>query len=183
MNITLHKSALAVGIACMITLPAWSANDPVQLPEKHAVTTEQSTTPSKSYAVEEKPAIAEKITNESLSRNDTANPLLSITPDDLYQRDVIGSSDEKIGHVSDVVSHKTTGEIYGVISTGGFLGVIGGTRHIIPLAELSFEDNKLHLNATQEELTQRERYVDERFTTVQPHDRPISEFSAFEQGR
>ena len=176
MNIALRKSVLAVGIACMITLPAWSANDPVQLPEKSTITTEQSTTPSKSYVVEE-------ITNESLSHNDTVDPLLAITPDDLYQRDVIDSSGEKIGHVSDVVSHKDTGEVYGVISTGGFLGIIGGTRHVIPLVELHFEDNKLHLNATQEELSQRERYVNEWFTMVQPRDRPISEFSAFEQGQ
>lgn len=177
-----RKSILAATITSVMALPVWAGSDTT-------VSTEQTDPDRTSATAQPRDEVVEKQSAPETGDSQvsavgaqvlTPDPMMSVTPDDLYQRDVIGSTGEKIGHVSDVVSHRETGEIRAVISSGGFFGIIGGTKHAIPLSELRFEDKQLHLDSTRDALSQRARYQDEQYTLVQPHDRPISEFSAFE---
>jgi len=178
-----RKSILALALASVITLPAWSASDPASSSEQSEPNLESTSTDriqDDGQQIQLSRDTDDARVSVTEKQPGTLDPMMSITPDDLYQRDVIGSEGEKIGHVSDVVSHRGDGTIYTVIYTGGFLGLIGGTRHVIPLSELRFEDKKLHLDTTREGLSQRKLYEEGVYTMVQPHDRPISEFSAFE---
>lgn len=177
-----RNSVLALAVASALSLPAWSASPAETSNETSAPGLESSAAQFQDKMKEKQstPDTSDARVSAAEKQTITPNPMMSITPDDLYQRDVIGSEGEKIGQVTDVVSHRESGSIYTVISTGGFLGLIGGTRHVIPLSELHFENKQLHLDTNQEGLSQRKRYEKEVYTLVEPHDQPISEFSAFE---
>ncbi|WP_260293125.1 PRC-barrel domain-containing protein [Sedimenticola hydrogenitrophicus] len=181
MNKGYRKTLLAGAIAALIAGPVLGAEHAAQAPEAPGVTPDQpmqespQSSPSTPQPMDKQTGTAEQ--------PGAAEPssMLALTPDDLRRQEVIGSDGEAIGRISDVVSNRGGGEIYAVISTGGFLGLIGGSEHVVPLSELRLEEQKLHLSTTQEELTSREEYTEDQYLVVQPDDRPISEFSAFEQ--
>lgn len=101
------------------------------------------------------------------------------TPEELHRMDVLGTTGGEVGTLKDVVAKRDGGEICAVISVGGILGV-GAKEIIVPLDELRLGGGDLHILATKEDLMSRELYVAGRYSEVQPEDRPISEFSAFE---
>jgi len=175
-----RKSLLAGAIAALVALPVWSAQDAAPMPGTTDVTSGQSTPQESSqYSTGTPKPMGESVGTAPKSLAGS-NSMLALTPDDLHRQEVIGSDGNTIGKISDVVSGKDNGDIYAVISTGGFLGLIGGTKHIVPLNELRLEQQKLHVDVTQEELSAREEYTEERYLVVKPDDRPIIEFSAFE---
>jgi sporulation protein YlmC with PRC-barrel domain len=102
------------------------------------------------------------------------------TPKELNRTDVLGTTGEEVGTLKDVVAKRDGGEICAVISVGGILGV-GAKEIAIPLDELRLEGDDLHILATKDDLMAREVYVVDQYVEVQPKDRPISEFSAFEE--
>lgn len=180
MNKGYRKTLLAGAIAALIAGPVAGAQHETQAQDAPGAVPEQPAQESPQYSPstpqprDEQAGTAEQPGAEPSS-------MLALTPDDLHRQEVIGSNGEAIGRISDVVSDREGSDIYAVISTGGFLGLIGGTKHVVPLSELRLEEQKLHLNATQEDLSAREEYTEEQYLVVQPDDRPISEFSAFEQ--
>lgn len=181
MNKGYRKTLLAGAIAALITGPVLGAEHAAQAPEEPGMTTDKpmqestQSTPSTPMPMDKQTGTAEQPTAAEPSS------MLALTPYDLRKQEVIGSGGEAIGRISDVVSERMGGEIYVVISTGGFLGLIGGSDHMVPLRELRLEEQKVHLSTTQEELISREKYMKDQYVVVQPDDRPISEFSAFEQ--
>jgi sporulation protein YlmC with PRC-barrel domain len=180
MKMDYRKALLAGAIAALVTVPAWSAEDATPMSGKADVTTGQ-TTPQKApeYSTQTPQPMHEQTGSDA--QPVATQTIRALTPDDLHRQEVIGSDGEAIGRISEVVSDKQSGEIQVVISTGGFLGLIGGTEHVVPLDELRLEEKKLHINSTQEELSARTRYTEEQYVVVEPEDRPVSEFSAFEQ--
>jgi len=181
MNKEYRKSLLAGTIAALVTLPVLSAQDTAQTPGTTDVPAGQSTMQeSPQYSTSTQKPMDEPVRTEAKPMAGN-NPMLTLTPDDLHRKEVVGSDGETIGKVSDVVSGKENGDVYAVISTGGFLGLIGGSKHVVPLNELRLEQDKLHIGVTQEELSAREKYTEEHYLVVKPDDRPIIEFSAFEQ--
>lgn len=178
MNREYRKSLLAGTIAALVVLPVWSAQDTAGATD---VTPGQSTRQeSLQYSTGTPKPMDESVRSETKPMAGS-NAMLALTPDDLHRQEVIGSDGKTIGKISDVVSDKENSNIYAVISTGGFLGLIGGSKHVVPLNELQLEQQKLHVGITQEELSAREKYMEEHYLIVKPDDRPIIEFSAFEQ--
>lgn len=103
----------------------------------------------------------------------------ALTPGQLRGTEVVGINGEPIGSVKTVVQSRQDQNIHAVISAGGFLGV--GDREItVPLDRMRYEDGKLRLSATEDELKARPEYRPEQFAELQPKDQRISEFSAFE---
>lgn len=111
--------------------------------------------------------------------SDMDKPLYAKTPDELDNLDVIGANGEDLGKVKMVVRDRLDNGIYAVISAGGILGY--GAREVpIPLVALQLNGDKLQLTATEEDLKAKPEYQPEQYLELQPPDRPISEFSAFE---
>jgi len=73
------------------------------------------------------------------------------------QRQLIGQSvyndkDEKIGKIEDIILNKDRSASYGIVSTGGFLG-LGSHDVAIPAKQLQMKDDRLVLpGATKEQL-------------------------------
>ncbi|WP_428625437.1 PRC-barrel domain-containing protein [Sedimenticola sp.] len=176
-----RQSILAGAVAALITLPGWSAEGQPPVLDSTDTTATQPAPELKTDLPENSPVMESPVTAESQLA--ATHPMLALTPDDLYRQEVIGSDGKTIGRVTDIVSDKANGDIYAVVSTGGFLGIIGGTKHIVSIDELSFEDKALHIRATQEGLATHEKYQEGNYLVVKPDDHPISEFSAFEKGK
>lgn len=120
--------------------------------------------------VEQEPGINETISAELYSKR----------PNDLLQKEVRNSNEETVGKVSAIVSSRQDGQIHVVISSGGFFG-IGASEYVVPLHGLSMNDEKLYLrSATGKDLLRKE-YLKDGYVMIKPKDRPISEFSAFEE--
>ncbi len=180
MNMDYRKALLAGAIAALVTVPAWSAEDSAPMAGKADAAAGQTTTQeAPQYSTQTPQPMSEQAGSEAPPA--TAQSISALTPDDLHRQEVIGSDGKAIGRISEVVSDKQSGDIQVVISTGGFLGLIGGTKHVVPLDELRLEGNKLHINSTQEALSSRAEYAEDQYVVVEPEDRPVSEFSAFEQ--
>jgi len=73
------------------------------------------------------------------------------------QRQLLGQSvynekDEKIGKIEDIILNKDRSASYGIVSTGGFLG-LGSHDVAIPAKQLQMKDDRLVLpGATKEQL-------------------------------
>jgi len=101
------------------------------------------------------------------------------TPKELTRMDVRGTNGGALGTLKDVVAKREGGDLCAVISVGGILGV-GAREVVVPLDELYLRGDELHILASKDELMKREVYAAPLYREVQPEDRPISEFSAFE---
>jgi len=172
MNSILRKTLLATAIAALISGPAWSADDAVERSEDMP-----QTEPRQSVEVtpplEADPGIA------SPDATVTEHPIYALTPDDLRDLDVHDIEGEKIGSIKTVVQGPDSGTVHAVIALGGFLG-LGARDTVVPLDQLELAEDAARISATQEELEAHEEYVPELYVELDP-ERPISEFSAFEQ--
>ena len=101
------------------------------------------------------------------------------TPKELQGMDVLGTNGDEIGTLKDIVAKRDARQICAVISVGGILGV-GAKEIVVPLDELRLKGDQLHILATKDDLERREVYAATQYRQVQPEDKPISEFSAFE---
>ncbi len=70
--------------------------------------------------------------------------------------------------------HRETGEIYAVVSAGGFLGLIGDSEIVFPYSAISMDGDRVIIdtNLTEDTLEEREDY-DEALYTVVPDDRIV----------
>ncbi|MFC6673846.1 PRC-barrel domain-containing protein [Marinobacterium aestuariivivens] len=93
--------------------------------------------------------------------------------------EVVDPLGEKVGKIETVVRSKTDSDIQAVVSSGGVLG-IGDHKVAVPIDKLELSGDKVEISATEEELQQQEAYAPESFVELEPADRPLSEFSAFE---
>lgn len=161
------KSLLAVAAATLIAVPLGASADSYDKVQQEQMRSESRTSGQMQSG-----------TSTQMQRG-TTSQLQSMTPSQLRGADVIGSNGEQIGTVKKVVQSRQDGNIHAVIASGGMLGV--GDREIsVPLDRLSYEDGKLRLSASADELKARPAFRNEQFVEVQPMDQPISEFSAFE---
>jgi hypothetical protein len=102
-----------------------------------------------------------------------------LTPQQLEDMDVVDSAEEKIGEVDELVRSREDGLIYAVVSSGGLLG-IGADKKPVPLQDLQRQGDTLHIGIAKDALRNWPKYQDDQYVELQPADRPISEFSAFE---
>ncbi|HEX9594455.1 MAG TPA: PRC-barrel domain-containing protein [bacterium] len=165
MNHDYHKSLVAVMITALAAAPGWA----IAAQEHTRGGESQLQTGEGMYEQQTQPG--------------TAVPSAGVygkTPKELHRMDVLGTTGDEVGTLKDVVAKREGGEICAVISVGGILGV-GAKEIAVPLDELRLEGDDLHILATKDDLMSREIYVADQYSEVQPEDRPISEFSAFEE--
>jgi sporulation protein YlmC with PRC-barrel domain len=112
------------------------------------------------------------------ARNDRSL-ISSLTSDELKHMEVIGASGATIGKVEDVVRSRNDGFIYAIISSGGVLG-IGAKETPVSLKALEVYGTKLRIGAGKSELARWPDYQKDQYVGLQPVDKPIADFAAFE---
>ncbi|MCP1312893.1 MULTISPECIES: PRC-barrel domain-containing protein [unclassified Halomonas] len=80
--------------------------------------------------------------DERLADNDTQGGLMSLTISDVEGMTVVNLEGEEIGDVDNVVEHNDSGDLYAVVSVGGFWG-FGATDLALPLQEMMLEEDQL----------------------------------------
>lgn len=113
------------------------------------------------------------------SRMSTSGQLKTMTPSQLRGTQVVGTNGEHIGSVKTVVQSRQDRNIQAVIATSSAMG--GDGRDVtVPLDRMRYEDGKLRLSASADELRAWPTYRGEQYVELRPTDQPLSEFSAFE---
>ncbi len=90
--------------------------------------------------------------------------------DDLDGEDAYNNMDQEIGEITDIVMEKTTGDIYVVVSAGGFLG-LGDADVVFPYERVSVAGDKVMIdtNMSEENLEDRNDYQEDLYEDV-PED-------------
>ena len=190
----LNRTTLLSGAALGLLLaPGWSSAEPANL-QNNALGMEyaearqpatpgaESPTPEAAnpqYPDSHKPVV--EIHPKALNPASN-NPLYAVSPAELDGQQVLGADGEPLGRISAIVSDRVSGQIYAVIASGGLLGW-GATHYAFPLDSLDRVDQQLHLQTVRSELKSREEYRADGYVAVVPENRPISEFSAFEEAK
>lgn len=93
--------------------------------------------------------------------------------DDIEGEDVYNNAGDEIGSISEVVMEQSTGDLFVVVSAGGFLG-IGETSIVFPYESVSMMDDRVVIdtNITQDRLEERQDYDESRYVEV-PEDRMV----------
>jgi len=107
------------------------------------------------------------------------NSLYTLTPAELRKMQVLDPSGKEVGKIEAVVRSREQENIQAVITSGGILG-IGANEVAVPIDALKLRDDHVELSTSKEILENREEYQPEQYVDLQPEDKPISEFSAFE---
>ena len=190
MNKIYYQALLASAMSALIITPAFSET-PAPVTNKPALIAEAATdqqnrdgampAPMNSSEPMGREMVQPGHTQQEPSINQTmSSELYSMRPNDLLQKQVHNSKEETVGKVSEIVSSRQDGQIHVVISSGGFLG-IGSSEYVVPLHSLSMNKDKLYLRAAAEKELLGKEYLKEGYVMIEPKDRPISEFSAFEE--
>ncbi|WP_447529466.1 PRC-barrel domain-containing protein [Vreelandella sp. TE19] len=85
--------------------------------------------------------------DESLAENDTQGGLMSLTISEVEGMTVVNQEGEEIGSVDNVVEHNDSGDLYAIVSIGGFWG-FGATDVALALQEINVEDDQLVMQTT-----------------------------------
>jgi len=75
-------------------------------------------------------------------QSDQSNPLMSQRASELEGRSIANREGEEIGEVQHVAKHNDSGELFAIVSVGGFWG-IGATDIALPLNDMQVEDDQL----------------------------------------
>jgi len=107
---------------------------------------------------------------------DRAHQLNNRTPENLKGMTVKGSDGEDLGKVDSIVSSRSSGQIYAVIASGGFLG-IGERKILVPLSELTVRDkDNLQARFSKEQVKSRPKYDSDQHSELDSK-RPIRDQS------
>jgi len=81
------------------------------------------------------------------------------SPEELEGETVVNAAGEDIGSVDEIVRENATGDLFIVVSVGGFLG-IGDKDVVFPLSQVSMEGDRVVIDTTltEEALSEREEY-------------------------
>lgn len=168
MNSIYRKSLIAGAISVFVATPVWAGGDKAEKAPEAGTSSQQMNQPGRTGAAAG--------TGASTA---AATQLQNMTPRELEGKDVVGQTGKEIGSVKEVVRSRDERNIQVVISVGGVLGM-GDKKVAVPLDQLSYQDGKLRIGATEDELKAKPEYQSEQYVELEPTDRPISEFSAFE---
>lgn len=83
-------------------------------------------------------------------------------PEELEGKDVQNSQDEELGEIEQIVRHTQTGDLYVVVSNGGFAG-FGQDMAVIPVTELQEQDDMILYIGVEGELREYEESQYEEF--------------------
>ena len=92
---------------------------------------------------------------------------------DLEGADAYNRAGAEMGDISEVVMEVDSGDLYVVVSAGGFLG-LGDTEIVFPYEDVAVIEGRVVIDTTltEDNITDREDYNETRFTSV-PEDRVI----------
>jgi len=178
---THYRNALLAGaIAALTASPSWVSAQQAEAPPTTSGQQEQPTVgapPASSANPMKSAPVGALLSHDTNHRGDRL--LSALTPQQLKHMEIVDVSGEKIGKVEDVVRSREDGFIYAVVSSGGLLG-IGAKEVTIPIETLEAQGDKLRISATKDEVERWPEYQDDRYAELEPMNKPISEFSAFE---
>ena len=183
MSVNFRKSFVAGVIGMLMAAPGIHAAPQMQSPhadrEHDGQPMVNSPAPSgeviRSLPGSDEPAA--RAAGEATRSKDTLVSVL--TPRHLKKMVVIDTAGKTIGNIEDVVRSREDGFIYAVISSGGILG-IGAQEVPVPLEELQVRGDKLRIATTRDTMLHWPAYQEDQYVELEPSDKPISEFSAFE---
>ena len=180
MNKTTYQSLLAGVITTLITVPAWSTES--EQPSQESPTAIQPSM-EQPHTTTVPSTDMQHPQSSIMNRNPSASTeLYTMRPEDLIDHEVKDHNGEKIGKISDVVSRQQDGQIFVVIAQGGFMGM-GASKYVLPLQDLTKKVDEIYLRDTVSSASVKEQYLKDRYVSVDPEDRPISDFSAFEENK
>ncbi|WP_447553659.1 PRC-barrel domain-containing protein [Vreelandella sp. EE22] len=78
----------------------------------------------------------------SIAANDTQGGLMSLQISEVEGMTVVNQSGDEIGNVDRIVEHSDSGDLYAVVSIGGFWG-FGSTDVALAIQEMALEDDQL----------------------------------------
>ena len=78
-------------------------------------------------------------------QNDQENSLMSLPASDLEGRTVANQEGEDIGEVQHIAKHDDSGDLFAIVSVGGFWG-FGATDIALALDDMQLEDDRLAVN-------------------------------------
>lgn len=176
-----QTTLLAAAMASVMALSGWASDatdpEPVQMTDPQIDTGSDDLTPMEPAQAPAEQSPEMDTEDPQLVSGD--NPVYDLTPAELKQMDVVDPAGHKVGKVAAIVRSKEDANILVVISSGGILG-IGAKEVAVLVDELELNEDRLQIGASQEELAIREDYAPESFVELEPADRSLSEFSAFE---
>lgn len=164
MNRIYRKSLVAGVIATLLAAPGWAF-------------AEQQQTRTAPY-----PAPPGQTMHEEQGQPGMAHPSQGVygkTPKELQGMEIRGTNGNEVATLKDLVVKHDARQIYAVISVGGILGV-GAKEVVVPLDELRLQGDQLHILGTKDDLMRRQVYAATQYRELQPENRPIGEFAAFE---
>lgn len=178
MKTTIATPLLAAAISALIALPVSAAT-----PSDTTGVESQTATPAPDLLQPE--SRAERTEPLQMGDRDpltdpAEGSIMQLTPDQLKHMAVVDPAGKEVGKIEQIVRSRQDETIEAVISSGGVLG-FGAKEIAVPIETLELAGNEqLQIQASDEELQARGDYVPEAFVQLEPSDRPISEFSAFE---
>jgi hypothetical protein len=174
MNARFKYSLIAASLAALAATPGWAAGvDEQQPPARSAEGAAQQTPPPA-------PRHAPAATDMPGAKAPLQGAISKLTPADLEGQKVVGPDGETVGKIESVAHKRGQQGVQAVISVGGILGV-GAKEAAIPVDQLRIVSGKLMTSRSEEALKAASgQYKKADYVALQPKDRPISEFSAFE---
>lgn len=100
------------------------------------------------------------------------DPLKSLRIDQLEDQQVVSANGEEIGEVDQVVINQDRSEVGVVVSTGGGFFGMGGDRILIPLDDLSLQNNQLVWNSASDpsQVEQAGQYNPREYQQISPNE-------------
>jgi glucose/arabinose dehydrogenase len=180
MTMQYRNALLAGAIAALIASPSWVCAQQVQAPQPDNAQQGQPTTGAPTPSANPVKPVPEGVLMPPEGATHLNDTLLSaLTPQQLKHLEIDDASGKKIGKVEDVVRSREDGFIYAVVSSGGLLG-IGAKEMTVPVEMLKLQGNRLRIGATKGEVQDWPEYQEDKYAELEPTNKPISEFSAFE---
>ena len=179
MTIHYRNALLAGAIAALTASPSWVSAQQAEAPPTTSGQQEQPTVgaPASSANPMKSAPVGALLSQGTNHRGDQL--LSALTPQQLKHMEIEDVTGVKIGNVEDIVRSREDGFIYAVVSSGGLLG-IGAREVTVPIEQLVAHSDRLRIDATKDEVQRWPEYQDDQFADLEPANKPISEFSAFE---
>jgi hypothetical protein len=168
-----RNSLLAGAIATLIAAPSWVSAQQEQAPQADSGHQHRPTGGAPAPSANPMKSVPEG----ALMPQEGATSAL--TPQHLKHMEIDDVSGKKIGEVEAVVRSRKDGFIYAVVSSGGLLG-IGAKEVTVPVEALKVRGDRLRIDTSKDGLQQWPEYQEDQYAELEPTNKPINEFSAFE---